>query len=350
MAYSVQKSAVATVVGISLVMMLSACSTDQRYKRQVSGDEAYLDATTLSELKTPAGMILPVQNGTYDVRLATAKGEVGKALDIRPPAQPLALLNGSRGQFVNGAAIVLVESTPGASSLWTQVTQAVQGLNYPIASRNDAGQTLTTDWVSFQRGDEDVQYEGRYQISVQPQGYQTAVVVKSLGLKQGETAITEDSQTQRYAVSVLNNVVSGLDKYQTDQANARANRQVGDIDVQSGADDTGLPVLIARAPYTAVWDRLPSTLELIGMKVTDRSRPQGTISVTYKSISSSSWDDLGAKDPELKEGDYKIQVGDLDNRTSLQFLDSKGAPLTQSQNDALVNVFQAAFSKSNVSK
>ena len=72
--------------------------------------------------------------------------------------------------------------------------------------------------------------------------------------------------------------------------------------------------------------------------------------MTYKSISSSSWDDLGAKDPELKEGDYKIQVGDLDNRTSLQFLDSKGAPLTQSQNDALVSVFQAAFSKSNVSK
>ena len=84
-----------------------------------------------------------------------------------------------------------------------------------------------------------MQYQGRYQVSVQPQGYQTAVVVKSLGLKQGDTAITEDSQTQRYAVSVLNDIVSGLDKYQTDQANARANRQVGDIDVQSGADDTG---------------------------------------------------------------------------------------------------------------
>ncbi|NLS55377.1 outer membrane protein assembly factor BamC [Hafnia alvei] len=350
MAYLVQKSAVATVVGISLVMMLSACSTDQRYKRQVSGDEAYLDASTLSELKTPAGMILPVQNGAYDVRLNVAQGNVGKALDIRPPAQPLALLNGSRGQFVNGAAIVLVESTPGASSLWSQVAQAVQGLNYPIASRNDAGQTLTTDWINFQRGDEDVQYQGRYQVTVQPQGYQTAVVVKSLGLKQGDTAITEDSQTQRYAVSVLNDIVSGLDKYQTDQANARANRQVGDIDVQSGADDTGLPVLIARAPYTAVWDRLPATLEHIGMKVTDRSRPQGTISVTYKSIGSSSWDDLGAKDPELKEGDYKIQVGDLDNRTSLQFLDSKGAPLSQSQNDALVSVFQAAFAKVKVSQ
>ncbi len=39
MVYSLQKSTVAKVVGISLVMMLAACTSDQRYKRQVSGDE-----------------------------------------------------------------------------------------------------------------------------------------------------------------------------------------------------------------------------------------------------------------------------------------------------------------------
>ena len=70
--------------------------------------------------------------------------------------------------------------------------------------------------------------------------------------------------------------------------------------------------------------------------------------VTYKSLSGSDWDALGAKDPELKEGDYKLQVGDLNNRTSLQFIDPKGKPLTQSQNDGLVAAFQAAFSKTSV--
>ena len=53
MAYSLQKSTVAKVVGISLVMMLAACSSDQRYKRQVSGDEAYLDAAPLKALNAP---------------------------------------------------------------------------------------------------------------------------------------------------------------------------------------------------------------------------------------------------------------------------------------------------------
>lgn len=85
MAYSVQKSTVAKVIGLSLVMMLAACSGDQRYKWQVSGDESYLQADDVSELRSPAGMILPLQNGDFDIPPASTKGPVGKQLDIRPP-------------------------------------------------------------------------------------------------------------------------------------------------------------------------------------------------------------------------------------------------------------------------
>ena len=104
-------------------------------------------------------------------------------------------------------------------------------------------------------------------------------------------------------------------------------------------------MLIVRAPFNLVWQRLPGALEKVGMKVTDSSRSQGSFSVTYKPLSDSGWTDLGARDPQLVSGDYKLQVGDLDNRSSLQFIDPKGHTLTQSQNDALVAVFQAALSK-----
>lgn len=50
MAYSVQKSRLAKVAGVSLVLLLAACSSDSRYKRQVSGDEAYLEAAPLAKL------------------------------------------------------------------------------------------------------------------------------------------------------------------------------------------------------------------------------------------------------------------------------------------------------------
>lgn len=347
MAISLQKSTVVKVVGVSLVMLLAACSTDQRYKRQVSGDESYLTAPGLKPLNAPSGMILPVQNGEFDVRTVNSQGAVGKQLDIRPPVQPLTLLSGSRAENATDTSKLLLENSPQNRDLWAQVTRVLQDHNWPIASRQDASQTLTTDWIKWNRADEDVQFEGRYQISVQEQGYQLALVVKSLELQQGGKTITQYSEIQRYNSAMLNAIIEGLDKVRADSESSQASRKVGTLDVQSGSDDTGLPLLIVRAPYAVVWERLPAALEKVGMKVTDRSRPQGTVSVTSKSLSSSSWDALGAKDPELPEGDYKLQVVDLDNRSSLQFIGPKGHTLTQAQNDALVAVFQAAFSQTS---
>ncbi|PRD14982.1 outer membrane protein assembly factor BamC [Pantoea coffeiphila] len=341
MAYSVQKSTVAKVVGLSLVMLLAACSNDQRYKRQVSGDESYLQAADLSDLHAPAGMILPLQNGEFDIPNVSDKGQVGKQLDIRPPAQTLALMNGTRTQFAGNTGTLLVDSRTG--SIWPQVVSAVQSYNYPIVDRQDGNQTLTTDWVQWNRADEDNQYRGRYQLSVQQQGYQQVLNVKLLELEQEGKSVTAPIQLQRYTAQMLNDISTKLDKIETTREDAAANRSVTQIDVQSGADDTGLPNLIVRAPFNAVWQRLPATLKRVGMEVTDSNRSQGSLNVTYKAPGSSTWDALGAKDPELTNGNYKLQVGDLDNRSSLQFLDPKGHPLTQSQNDALVAVFQAAF-------
>ncbi|MCX8960447.1 outer membrane protein assembly factor BamC [Erwinia psidii] len=344
MAYSVQKSTVAKVVGLSLVMMLAACSSDQRYKRQVSGDESYLQAADVSELRAPTGMALPLQNGDFDIPSVSTKGQVGKQLDIRPPAQALALMNGTRTQFAGNNGVLLLENDRNGA-LWPQVVDVIQARNYPIASRTDASKTLTTDWVQWNRADEDHQYRGRYQVSVQQQGYQQALNVRLLELQQEGKAVSSPVQLQRYTAQMLNELSSGLDKMEITRENAAAHRSAAQIDVQSGADDTGLPNLIVRAPFNTVWERLPAALERVGMKVSDKNRSQGSLSVTYKAPDSDGWDKLGAKDPQLAEGDYKIQVGDLDNRSSLQFLDPKGHTLTQSQNDALVAVFEAAFSK-----
>ncbi len=85
-------------LALSTAMLLTACSSEQRYKLQVSSDESYLQASELQDLKAPSGMILPVAHGDYDVPHAVARGNVGKQLDIRPPSQPRALVNGVRVQ------------------------------------------------------------------------------------------------------------------------------------------------------------------------------------------------------------------------------------------------------------
>lgn len=137
------------------------------------------EAAPLAELHAPAGMILPVTSGDYAIPVTNGSGAVGKALDIRPPAQPLALVSGARTQFTGDTASLLVENGRG-NTLWPQVVSVLQAKNYTITQRDDAGQTLTTDWVQWNRLDEDEQYRGRYQISVKPQGYQQAVTVKLL--------------------------------------------------------------------------------------------------------------------------------------------------------------------------
>lgn len=352
MAYSVQKSMVAKVAVVSLAMLLAACSSDQRYKRQVSGDESYLDAAPLVDIHAPAGMILPVENGEYNIPVTNGSGipvtngsgATGKQLDIRPPTQPLALVSGTHTQFTGDSATLMVESARSAT-LWPQVVSVIQVKNYTIAKRDDASQTLNTDWVQWNRADEDQQYRGRYQISVKPQGYQQVVFVKLLNLEQGGKPVSDAASMQRYSAEMLNVISAGLDKAQTSRQNSQVNSSSAQLDVQSGADDTGLPMLVVRAPFNTVWSRLPAALEKVGMRVSDSTRSKGSMAVTYKPLSDSAWIALGAKDPGLVSGDYKLQVGDLDNRSSLQFIDPKGHTLTQVQNDALVAVFQAAFTQ-----
>ena len=137
MAYSVQKSRLAKVAGVSLVLLLAACSSDSRYKRQVSGDEAYLEAAPLAELHAPAGMILPVTSGDYAIPVTNGSGAVGKALDIRPPAQPLALVSGARTQFTGDTASLLVKNGRRGSLTCNLTIHGVQGhVAYPHLADN----------------------------------------------------------------------------------------------------------------------------------------------------------------------------------------------------------------------
>ncbi|MGL9769158.1 MAG: outer membrane protein assembly factor BamC [Sodalis sp. (in: enterobacteria)] len=85
MFYSIQKTMIPKVAGVSLIILLTACTSDQRYKRQVKGNEEYLKAPPLRALTSPSGMILPPQNSYYKIPDTPLNGAIGKDLDIRPP-------------------------------------------------------------------------------------------------------------------------------------------------------------------------------------------------------------------------------------------------------------------------
>ncbi len=332
-------------IAVALLVTLSvACSTDKHHQYRANGDDTYLDLPALKALQAPAGIILPLQNSDFAIPATSLTQPVGKQVDIRPPEQAVALLRGSRAEYANGIGKLLVENNARYRNMWAQVLQIIQDNNFPITSHQRVNQTLTTDWLKWPRADEDVPFEGRYQISVKPEDYQLVLVVRSLELQKEGEIISDKSAIQRYNSMMLNTIISGLDQFYTDAEKISSGSDSGILYVQSGTDETGLPMLIVRTTYNEFWQRLPAALEKAGMKVVDSSRSQGMFKVAYKP-GSVDWAALGAKDPLLKEGEYKVQVGDLNNRSSLQFIDPKGHTLTQAQNDALVAVFQATLNQ-----
>ena len=188
-------------------------------------------------------------------------------------------------------------------------------------------------------------FQSRHNLTISQSGNVVILTITNTGLRQGENEISDPMEVKRYNTLLLNEVVDGLNRMRNLSENSATSNLQGIIDVQTGSDNAGLPVIIVRAPFDVVWDRLPIALESVGMKMGDRTRSKGSIEVTYKGLSSASWSTLGVDKPTINEGDYKLQVGDLNNRSSLQFISDKGKPLTQSENDQMVAAMKAAFSK-----
>lgn len=345
MATLLHKSKIMKVAGLSLVVLLAACSSDQRYKRQVSGDQAYLETAGLKNLTIPAGMVLPLQNGEYDIPTPKKSEPIGLALDIRPPTQALNLLNGSRSENNVANSKLFLPNSPENTTLYEQVTTILNDKGVAIAKGDAAQKEILTEWITWTRADENVPFETRHRLAIMPSGNQITLVITNEGLRQGSNDVTDPAEITRYNTLLLNEIVDGLNRMRSLSENTATSNLQGIIDVQSGSDNAGLPVIIVRAPFDVTWDRLPIALESVGMKMGDRTRSKGAIDVSYKGLSSASWSSLGIDKPTVNEGDYKLQVGDLNNRTSLQFISEKGKPLTQSQNDQMVAALKAAFSK-----
>ncbi len=98
------------------------------------------------------------------------------------------------------------------------------------------------------------------------------------------------------------------------------------MDVQSAADDAGLPMLVVLDPFNLVWQRLPGRAGKVGVR---KSPPtalssQGSMAVTVQTVVLTATGGIAGASDGHGIRDYKLQVGDLDNRSSLRFIDPKG--------------------------
>ncbi|MGF1702791.1 outer membrane protein assembly factor BamC [Photobacterium makurazakiensis] len=333
------------VVTAVAVAILAGCSDGADRRRQANQDFEYLNTKPLEEWTLPAGA-QPSQVSDYTIPASNVQGGLGPEVDIRPPQQVLALIPGARTiKHEDGVTLVLLKQEE-LSKVWTLSQKVIA--EQDISLLNQTANVMDTDWVSWTNADEDSEIGSRYRIEKSAEGgrytYQISLVAwREAGVEQPVSA----DNKERYSILMTNLITARYDQQVRDEARIKAQELVKQIPISMGRDRSGLPIIIARAPYNVFWERFPEVLGDLGFTVEGRNRSQGTVEVKFKSPDDEFWTELGTKPIALDDRTYNIQLGDLGNRTSISITDSDGKPVTEEELDSLAPVLAAAIERAN---
>ncbi|MCL4115811.1 UNVERIFIED_CONTAM: hypothetical protein GTU68_042710 [Idotea baltica] len=333
------------VVGSLMIAVLSACSNSPTERRQAKQDFKYLETEPLVEWKQPVEA-KPEFYPQYDIPKGEYVGGIGKDVDIRPPQQVLELIPGARVEENNGEVTVWLIKEEDVDRLWQTVLSVIEKREIGLRTQTDS--ELETDWIKWNSEDEDHEFGSRYKINKfnknNRSGFQISLIDWQVDGTQ--TEVTEANKA-RYNILMTNLVTSAYDAQLREEARIRAEELVKRIPISMGQDRSGLPIIIARAPYDIFWERLGELLPMMGLEIEDRNRSQGTIKVKYKEPDDEYWEEIGTKPLAFEGSTYNLLLGDLGNRTSINVTDAAGKPVNEATLDSVVPVLAAMVEKSN---
>lgn len=327
-----------------MVASLAACSGGDS-RRQASDDFKYLETPPLSQWQNLPDQ-QPEFSGAYGIPQREFNGPLGQQVDIRPPQQILELIPGARYERDAEGVTIWLPRAEQAQRLWQTIDSMVADAQIPVRTSSPDG--IETDWLTWTIEDDDEVIESRYVVTPQEirgrHGLRMQMVEwKRNGSSDGLTAASKD----RYNAQMANFITARYDSELREEARIRAQELVKNIPVSLGKDRSGLPVIIARAPYDVFWERLPNILDKLGFTIEDRNRSQGTLTLEYKAPDEEVWEELVVEPLQLSRGKYSILLGDLGNRTSINVTDSAGKPVSEEALASLAPVLGAAIEKLN---
>ncbi|BBL89533.1 outer membrane protein assembly factor BamC [Vibrio rotiferianus] len=307
------------------VFVLTACSGGANQRRQAKDDFEYLNTEPLSEWNMPADA-QPQFYPNYDIPQGNFEGGIGKAVDIRPPQEVLELIPGARLERSNGEVTLWLLRKDELDLVWQTVQNMISTNQIPVEKQSE--NLIETGWVTWNSADEDMEIGSRYDISRFEANNRFGFKVNLVDWREGEQ-VKEVSRTnrERYNVLMTNLVTARYDQQVREDAQKKAQELVKQIPITMGTDRSGLPVIIARAQYNVLWQRLPELLPKIGFTIESRSQSQGTVEARYASPDDAFWNDIGVKPIDLDAGKYTFLFGDLGNRTSINVTNSSGKPV-----------------------
>lgn len=188
-----------TIVSVFLV----GCGSDQNYKREVDGNEDYLQSPALKPLIIPQGVTVPAETNDYYVDNNEVQGALGKKLDIRPPVLPIPTIADAFADYSNGAVTF---NTPLSDNVWGRIGNVLTNKNIPI--KHSDNKSITTDKAFIVRADEEQSIEASYVFNREVLGQTETITLRLTSLTRGnEDILSQPIEVQRYVVGLFNDIM-----------------------------------------------------------------------------------------------------------------------------------------------
>ncbi|GHA17194.1 outer membrane protein assembly factor BamC [Oceanisphaera arctica] len=323
------------VISLLAMSVLAGCSNPET-RAQANRGFDYEDAKLrTTPLLIPAGLEAPDFNNEYVIPAPTEGvigGVTGKAVDVRPPTQVLPLVRGT-------------EVMDSGSGLWFYQQRLDQPLEQELRQALEAffkGQKAefsqsAQGWRSNGRaiGSEKQQFSWQ----LVPDAVRRAVAVQ-VSAEGGETLLAQDRQ--RAEAAMLNAFSLSYQRELTKKQNLLDRSPIKlTLDQDQGR-------LLTDEGYDRSWKRLVTLLPQLGFKLTNRQQALGYVDVEFDGLSKGKWRDLGLPALNIPEQQYRIQLGDLGEQSSITLSDKNKVPVSADILSQLARTLGDAFQRTDL--
>jgi len=187
-------------------IFLVGCSSDQNYKREIDGNEDYLNSPSLKALVIPEGVSVPIEAGDFYIDNSDIEGALGKHLDIRPPTVPITTVDEAFAIY-NNATVTF--NAPISSGVWNSIPNTLAKQNISIVASDN--NTIKTGNAVIARGDEQQPVDVSYIFKRQILGETETITIVLHTLTRGsEDLMSQPIEVQRYSVGLFNQIMDDV--------------------------------------------------------------------------------------------------------------------------------------------
>lgn len=334
-----------------LVILTSAVTGCARFENrtQADGSYDYQDVSLITKYDTGT-FSNAEQRNTFDIpELSNAQivyGSTGTAVDVRPPSQLMAVLDGVSLDPDTTQTKVRFNAIKQESNIQKKVwdlliqylaskdaTSVVSDYNTltietgPVISERSFG-TISTNTINQQ---------GSYKLHIEPGlDNRTASVTVDVQSFEEEndgnevTHLLSGPSKRNVEVSFINDLLKyGYAKQESEALIAADNKP---LPIKLGFDDNHESAWIIDADFNEVWNKLPSLLGMMSFSPVDNDKNLGYFLVKFERQDASYWTEKNLNPIFLPAGEYFAQLGELTGGdTSITWLDADKKPLSAQQ-------------------